>query len=189
MGLPVEGDGEFYLLRLLSINQVIWCPKEHLTVIAAGNFGEGYQVYKIEPALRRRFHTPVQFEYITGKMLEARIMREYPSIPSTVVSAMVTIADHVREMCATRELRGQIDTGSMLVWAAKVQQTKAFKLGDLMDQAWLTWSDIVCGLNPLGQINLEPFRGIYDWAKLKRMIESNDMKVVPALKPLSSGSR
>jgi len=186
MGLSVSGEGEYYLLRLLAINQVVWCPKEHLTVIAAGNFGEGYQVYKIEPALRRRFHTPIQFEYLAGKPLESRIMREFPDIPSKVVHAMVEIADHVRTMCQTRELRAPIDTGSMLIWAAKVQQARATKLGGLMDQAWLTWADIVCGLDPLGMINLEPFYSIADWAGLKRLLDSSEMTVVPKRKPVAA---
>lgn len=168
-GIAVEGNGKYYKLEIPLTSETIWCPVQHLVVIGAGNLGMDYAVSQhFDPALRRRFRTMIEFQYLRGEQLKTLVKNRVPGLTGKVLETIVTVSDHILDMVRANSLRTAMDTASLLEWASKVKDSGASTLGELMDQAYLTWSDQVCGRNALGMVEIGTFHGIFDFERTKR---------------------
>jgi hypothetical protein len=61
------------------------------------------------------------------------------------------------------EMPGCVDTASLLNWAKKCEFTTASTLESIMQQAKLSWADIVCGRDHTGRINQGSFEALEDY--------------------------
>jgi hypothetical protein len=56
-------------------------------------------------------------------------------------------------MLDSGELPGAIDTASLINWAGKCQRVGAETVAGIMQQARLSWADLVCGRDHTGRVN------------------------------------
>ena len=75
-GLDLPGAGPFYLIEAPMTTEIVACPAAHLRIVAAGNFGRVYQVYDLDPAVRRRFDTMIEFDYLPYEQELSLLRRE-----------------------------------------------------------------------------------------------------------------
>ena len=164
MGYAVAGEGHCYLAEAPMTSEVVWCPVEHLSIVAAGNFGRAYAVSDLDPAVRRRFDTLIEFDYL-GHNEELELVLRETDVNHGVAEYLVKVAAETRRMLGNAELPGCIDTASLLNWARKCARVKAKTVGDVMKQAQLTWADLACGRDHTGRINQANFQALSDYLK------------------------
>jgi MoxR-like ATPase len=152
MGLDILGDDLFYTVEVPMTSELVFCPTAHLRVVAAGNFGRAYAVYDLDPAVRRRFDTVIEFDYLDFD-LELDLVLERTGLSHTVAKTCVKLAGETRRMLDSGELPGAIDTASLINWAGKCQRTGAETVAGIMQQARLSWADLVCGRDHTGRVN------------------------------------
>jgi hypothetical protein len=163
MGLDTSGDGPFYLVETPLTSEMVVCPSENLRIVAAGNFGRLYQVYDLDPAVRRRFDTVIEFDYLEYQDELAWLHREVPHLGDNASQALVKLAQETRRLMSNGELPGCIDTASLLNWARKCAGRRAASLDELMQAARLTWADMVCGRDHTGRVNRGSFAALEDY--------------------------
>ncbi len=164
MGYAVQGEGNCYLAEAPMTSEVVWCPVEHLSIVAAGNFGRAYAVSDLDPAMRRRFDTVIEFNYLEHDA-ELELMLRETDVNRGVAEYLVKVAAETRRMLGNAELPGCIDTASLLNWARKCARAKAKTVGDVMRQAQLTWADLACGRDHTGRVNQASFQALSDYLK------------------------
>jgi MoxR-like ATPase len=142
----------------------VWCPIEHLSIVAAGNFGRAYAVSDLDPAVRRRFDTVIEFDYLDHDA-ELELVVHESGLARLVADYLVKVAAETRRMLGNAELPGCIDTASLLNWARKCARAKAKTVGDVMKQAQLTWADLACGRDHTGRVNQANFQALADYLK------------------------
>ena len=162
MGLDLEAEGDFYTVEVPMTSELVICPTAHLRIVAAGNFGAAYAVYDLDPALRSRFATVIEFDYLPFGD-EVELVVERTRLKAKVAKALVKLAGETRRMAANGEVPGVIDTRSLLNWAAKCQRANAVSVADVMAQARLSWADIVCGRDGLGKVQTGVFDALSDY--------------------------
>ncbi len=162
MGLVIEDDGPFYVLEVPMTSEIVWCPAAHLRIVGAGNFGRAYAVYDLDPAVRRRFDTVLEFNYLSHNQEVELILREC-DIPLLVAEIITKVANETRRMMANGELPGCVDTASLLNWARKCARSGAKTAHDVMWQAQMTWADLVCGREHTGEVNHGNFNALADY--------------------------
>lgn len=162
MGLPVLKDGLFYVLEVPMTSEIVFCPVQHLRIIAAGNFGRAYAVYDLDPALRRRFETVIEFDYLDAAQELALVQRRI-GLPQMVAHALVQVAQETRRLMGNGEMPGCIDTGSLLNWAVKCARLEAITVEAVMQAGSLTWADLVCGRDHQGRVNAGSFQALQDY--------------------------
>lgn len=151
-GVEVEGEGPFYALELPMLGEVVWAPCANFQVVAAGNFGRQYAVYDLDPAVRRRFGTVLEFDYLPqDQELELVLSRSGIAYP-TVAEIMVKTAAETRRLHANGELPGVVDTGSLIVWAEKATSRGVNDADGLIHLAESTWMDQVAGRDHTGAV-------------------------------------
>ena len=152
MGLDLLGDGPFYVVEVPMTSELVFCPSAHLRVVAAGNFGRAYAVYDLDPAVRRRFDTVIEFEYLPYEQ-EIELLQDRTGLNGKTAEALIKLAGETRRMMENGELPGAVDTASLLNWAGKCQRTGTKTVQAVMGQARLTWADLVCGRDHTGRVN------------------------------------
>ena len=162
MGLPVLGDGPYYLIETPMTSEIVWCPAQHLRIVAAGNFGRAYAVYDLDPALRRRFDTVLEFDYLES-VQELALVQRRTGLAGKVAQVLVQASQETRRLMANGEMPGCIDTGSLLNWASKCVRSNARSVESVMQAAALTWADTVCGRDHVGKVNAGNFKAIQDY--------------------------
>jgi MoxR-like ATPase len=162
-GMRVSGEGPFYVIEVPMTSEVVACPAAHLRIVAAGNFGRAYQVYDLDPAVRRRFDTVIEFDYLSYADELSLVNRQTAGITACVGEALVKMAHETRRMMANGELPGCIDTASLLNWARKCQRSGAGTVVTVMNEARLTWTDLVCGRDHIGKVNSGSFQALQDY--------------------------
>ena len=162
MGLDVLGDGPFYVVEVPMTSELVFCPSAHLRVVAAGNFGRAYAVYDLDPAVRRRFDTVIEFEYLPYEQ-EIELLRDRSGLNGKIAEALVKLAGETRRMLENGELPGAVDTASLLNWAGKCQRLGTESVHAIMGQARLTWADLVCGRDHIGRVNQGNLDALQDY--------------------------
>jgi len=161
-GVAVEGNGPFHLATIPVTQEIVWCPVANLRILAAGNFGKDYAVHDLDRALRRRFTTVVEFAYLPTAQ-EVRLVERETGLNGSVGQALATVASETRRLQAEGQLPGCVDTASLLAWARKCARAKARTVESVMQQAALTWADLVCGRTHTGQVNQANFDALRDY--------------------------
>jgi MoxR-like ATPase len=162
-GVSVTGGGPFYLARVPQDNSLVfWCPCENLLIVAAANFGREYAVYPLDPALRRRFTMMLEFKY-PEQNTEVALLRERTGLDAKIALALVKVASESRRVHANGELPGQIDTASLMEWALKCVEFSAQTVSEVMAMAALTWTDLVCGRNHDGEVEVSYQQSLGDY--------------------------
>ena len=161
-GLDVTGPGPFYVVETPMTSEVVWCPARHLRIVAAGNFGRAYAVYDLDPALRRRFDTVLEFDYLDAAQ-ELSLIQRRTGLGGQVAKALVQAAQETRRLMGNGELPGCIDTASLLNWAGKCLRSNARTVESVMQMAALTWADTVCGRDHQGRVNAGNFKALQDY--------------------------
>jgi hypothetical protein len=162
MDLALEGDGPFYVVETPMTSEIVACPAARLRLVAAGNFGRAYAVYDLDPALRRRFDTVVEFDYLDSTQ-ELALVQQRAKLEPKVARALGQVAQETRRLMGNGELPGCIDTGSLLNWAGKCARWKAETVEAVMQAARLTWADTVCGRDHQGRVNAGSFSALQDY--------------------------
>ena len=162
MGLDVLGEGLFYVVEVPMTSELVFCPRAHLRIVAAGNFGRAYAVYDLDPAVRRRFDTVIEFEYLPYEQ-EIELLRDRTGLNGVTAEALVKLAGETRRMMENGELPGAVDTASLLNWAGKCQRVGTETVHAVMQQARLTWVDLVCGRDHTGRVNQCNFEALQDY--------------------------
>ena len=149
-------------------SEIVACPAARLRIVAAGNFGRAYQVYYLDPAVRRRFDTVIEFDYLEYRDELALVRREAHDLGARAAEALVKLAQETRRMLANGEMPGCVDTASLLNWAKKCERSAGNSLapnslGSIMQAAKLTWADTVCGRDHTGRVNQGAFKALEDY--------------------------
>jgi MoxR-like ATPase len=173
MGMEIASSGEYYVLEVPLTSEVVACPSAHLGFVVAGNFGRTYAVYDLDPALRRRLSTVIDFEFLPFKLEKALVERQYPRLKDGVSNALVKVAAETRRMMENGELPGCIDTASLLNWAGKCEHREAQKIDAVMECARLTWADQVCGRNHMGQVNTGTLKALEDYLQALDLLKDD----------------
>ncbi len=161
-GLDLIGDGPFYVARVPQDNsRVFACPCDHLLIAAAANFGKDYAVYPLDPALRRRFTTIIEFDY-PAKDVEIDLLDRFTGLDRNLAEALVAVAIESRRVHENGDLPGMIDTASLIEWGRKCVEAGARSHGEVMDMAALTWADLVCGRTHDGRVDAGHFNALRD---------------------------
>ena len=163
MGMDTRGEGPFYMVETPMTSEIITCPAEHLRIVAAGNFGRAYQVYDLDPAVRRRFDTVIEFDYLEYQDELALVRGEATHLEASTIEALVKLAQESRRLQSNGEMPGCVDTASLLNWAKKCERSTARTLDSIMQAAKLTWADTVCGRDHTGRINQGSFKALEDY--------------------------
>jgi nitric oxide reductase NorQ protein len=164
MRIPVEGVGPFYVIEVPMTSEIVWCPTAHLRIIGSGNFGRAYAVHELDPAVRRRFDTVIEFDYLPPGQ-EIMLAMHKCGLPRPLAEALVSVASETRRMMGNGELPGCIDTASLLNWGHKCVRAGVRTTDAVMQQARLTWADLVCGREHTGQVNQGNFEALEDYLK------------------------
>lgn len=174
MGISIDDEAAkeapFYLLEVPMTSEKVYCPASNLQIIAAGNFGRQYAVYELDPALRRRFQTTIEFTYLNEDDTVELLVKEV-GLSSQAASLLAKMTVKTREMAVNGQTGGLIDTGSLLNWATKVKrQGKTATVASVMRAGWNTWADLVVGRDSLGAINKDIFDALHDLATTFRIL-------------------
>ena len=162
MRIAVEGAGPFYMVEVPMTSEIVWCPAAHLRIIGSGNFGRAYAVHELDPAVRRRFDTVIEFDYLPPDQ-EIMLAMHKCGLPRLMAETLVSVASETRRMMGNGELPGCIDTASLLNWGYKCVRVGAGTVDAVMQQARLTWADLVCGRDHTGQVNQGSFEALQDY--------------------------
>jgi nitric oxide reductase NorQ protein len=163
-GVEAEGDGPFYTLELPMVSEVVWAPCAHFNLVAAGNFGRQYAVYDLDPAVRRRFTMVLEFDYLSATR-ETDLVVSRTALDRALVDRLVKVAAETRRLHANAELPGALDTGSLVVWAAKAHDRNANDAASLFHLARITWLDQVAGRGHDGRVIEANALAIHDLMK------------------------
>ena len=163
MGLDVQGEGPFYIVEAPMTSEIVTCPALQLRIVAAGNFGRGYQVYDLDPAVRRRFDTVIEFDYLEYQDELALVQREVTCLDARYLEALVKLAQETRRLMSNGEMPGCVDTASLLNWAKKCACNNANSLECIMQAAKLSWADLVCGRDHTGRVHQGTFNALADY--------------------------
>ena len=163
MGMLTVGKGPFYVVEAPMTSEIVTCPAANLRIVAAGNFGRAYQVYDLDPAVRRRFDTVLEFDYLEYQEELTLVKREVSRLDPRSIEALVKLAQETRRLMSNGEIPGCIDTASLLNWARKCEPGMAQSLASIMQAAKLTWVDIVCGRDHTGRVNQGAFQALEDY--------------------------
>jgi MoxR-like ATPase len=168
MGMDVDNEGPFYIVEAPMTSEIVACPAARLRIVAAGNFGRAYQVYDLDPAVRRRFDTVIEFDYLEYRDELALVRREAPDLGARAAEALVKLAQETRRLLSNGEMPGCVDTASLLNWAKKSERSAGNSLapnslGSIMQAAKLTWADTVCGRDHTGRVNQGAFKALEDY--------------------------
>ena len=148
----IDMDGLYYYVQVPMTSEHVYCPCSNLAIIAACNLGSGYTVHRFDHALRRRFETAIEFDYLPLAQEKEMIVRI--GLNAKQAEVMAKLAVRTREMFANGELPGCINTAHLTNWAAKIRRHKIGNdLTTIMEQAKLVWADQVCGRDLTGKIN------------------------------------
>jgi len=162
MGFPVLGDYIFYMVETPMTSETVCCPAQHLRIVAAGNFGRAYAIYDLDPALRRRFDTILEFDYLEARQ-ELALVQKRTRLNAKIANALVQVAQETRRLMGNGEMPGCVDTATLLNWAAKCARLNACSVDNVMQVASLTWADTVCGRDHQGRVNSGNFKAIQDY--------------------------
>jgi MoxR-like ATPase len=162
--VEAEGDGPFYTLELPMVGEVVWTPCAYFNLVAAGNFGRHYAVYDLDPAVRRRFSAVLDFDYLPA-MQERDLVVSRTGLDDSLASQLVKVATETRRLHANAELPGALDTGSLVVWAAKARDRGAGDATSLYHLACITWIDQVAGRGHDGRVIEANALAIHDFMK------------------------
>jgi MoxR-like ATPase len=163
MGMDIDGEGPFYIIETPMTSEIVACPSQHLRIVAAGNFGRLYQVYDLDPAVRRRFDTVIEFDYLEYHDELALVQREVSRLEPHASESLVKLAQETRRLMWNGEIHGCVDTASLLNWAKKCEFSTAHTLESIMQQAKLSWADTVCGRDHTGRVNQGTFKALEDY--------------------------
>jgi len=163
MGMDVDDEGPFYIVEAPMTSEIVACPAARLRIVAAGNFGRAYQVYDLDPAVRRRFDTVIEFDYLEYRDELALVRCEAPDLGARAAEALVKLAQETRRLLANGEMPGCVDTASLLNWAKKCKRCTGNSLASIMQAAKLTWADTVCGRDHTGRVNQGAFKALEDY--------------------------
>ncbi|MBI9046991.1 MAG: AAA family ATPase [Anaerolineaceae bacterium] len=163
MQLPVQDDEAYYVVEVPMTSELIWCPVQHLRFVAAGNFGRTYAVYDLDPALRRRFETVLEFEYLEYNQ-EMTLIKQETGLKDRFLQIVCKVAMETRRMMGNGELPGCIDTATLINWARKCVLLNSRDITAVMQAASLTWADQVCGRDHTGKVNTAALKGLADYA-------------------------
>ena len=163
MGRDVDDEGPFYIVEAPMTSESVACPAARLRIVAAGNFGRAYQVYDLDPAVRRRFDTVIEFDYLEYRDELALVRREAPDLGARAAEALVKLAQETRRLLSNGEMPGCVDTASLLNWAKKCERSAGNSLSSIMQAAKLTWADTVCGRDHTGRVNQGAFKALEDY--------------------------
>lgn len=163
MGMDVDDEGPFYIVEAPMTSEIVACPAARLRIVAAGNFGRAYQVYDLDPAVRRHFDTVIEFDYLEYRDELALVRREAPDLGARAAEALVKLAQETRRLLANGEMPGCVDTASLLNWAKKCERFAGNSLSSIMQAAKLTWADTVCGRDHTGRVNQGAFKALEDY--------------------------
>jgi MoxR-like ATPase len=161
-GLEVSGDGPYYVIEVPLTAEVVACPTAQLLIVAAGNFGRAYAVYDLDPAVRRRFSTVIEFEYLPFSA-EMELVVNVTDLEQPLAETLVRLAHETRRLAENGELPGCVDTASLLNWAGKCARSSAATLSGVMEQARLAWADQVCGRDHTGRVTPGNFQALEDY--------------------------
>jgi MoxR-like ATPase len=164
MGLSLVGDGKYYLVEVPMTSERVACPVSNLRIVAAGNFGTAYAVYSLDPALRRRFETIIDFTYPDIETEKKLVMRN-SGLTERLAMLLCRAAAETRRLMADGTLPGCVDTATLLNWAAKLQREGAVSLAGIIATAQRTWADQVVGRDHSGALNMGSFEGLVDYFK------------------------
>jgi len=162
MGIAAVEDEPYYVIEVPMTSEVAACPVRNLRLVAAGNFGRAYAVYDLDPALRRRFDTVLEFDYLETAQ-ELALVQRRAGVGGKVALALTQVAQETRRLMGNGELPGCIDTASLLNWAAKCQRMGVRSVEGVMQAAGLVWADTVCGRDHQGRVNSGNFKAIQDY--------------------------
>ena len=143
-------------------SETVCCPVQHLRIVAAGNFGRAYAIYDLDPALRRRFDTVLEFDYLEARQ-ELALVQKRTRLNAKIANALVQVAQETRRLMGNGEMPGCVDTATLLNWAAKCARLNACSVDNVMQVASLTWADTVCGRDHQGRVNSGNFKAIQDY--------------------------
>jgi MoxR-like ATPase len=171
MGMDAVDEGPFYIVEAPMTSEIVACPAARLRIVAAGNFGRAYQVYDLDPAVRRRFDTVIEFDYLEYRDELALVRREAPDLGARAAEALVKLAQETRRLLTNGEMPGCVDTASLLNWAKKCMRncdsscarSSTNSLSSIMQAAKLTWADTVCGRDHTGRVNQGAFKALEDY--------------------------
>lgn len=163
MGLQMDGAGPFYLIEIPLTSEIVGCPAAHLCIVAAGNFGRAYEVYPLDPAVRRRFDTVIEFEYLDYANELALLRREVSALSERVAQALVKLAQETRRLMGNGELPGCVDTASLLNWGRKCARMGGESTAAVIQAARLTWADTVCGRDHTGRVHQGSLQALQDY--------------------------
>ena len=165
----VRPDLDYYYVQVPMTSEHVFCPCSALTIIAACNLGAGYTVHRFDHALRRRFDTVIDFEYLP--ITEEKGMLVTLGLSAKQAEMMAKLAARTREMSSNGELPGCINTAQLLNWGKKIKrQSIGHDLDAIMTQAKLCWADQVCGRDLAGRVNKGAFEGLIDQVKALKLI-------------------
>jgi MoxR-like ATPase len=177
MGLDTHILEDSFVMEIPMTSEIVYCPASRLRFVAAGNFGKSFAVYDLDPALRRRFTTVIDFEFLPPKVEGTLVSRLHPGLPQNVVNSLVKLAIETRRMLDNGELPGCIDTASLMNWAGKCERASAHSAQTVMECARHTWADQVCGRNHLGMINTGSFHALEDYLQALGTLAREDPKI------------
>jgi MoxR-like ATPase len=163
MGIDAEGQGPFYIVEVPMTSEMVTCPAQNLSIVAAGNFGRAYHVYDLDPAVRRRFDTVIEFDYLEYNDELALVQREVGRLDACTSEALVKLAQETRRLQSNGEMPGCVDTATLINWARKCETNASNSLASIMQAAQLTWADTVCGRDHTGRVNQGGFRALEDY--------------------------
>ena len=175
MGFPVVGDYLFYMVETPMTSETVCCPAQHLRIVTAGNFGRVYAVYDLDPALRRRFDTILEFDYLEVGQ-ELALVQKRTRINSKTANALVQVAQETRRLMGNGEMPGCVDTASLLNWASKCVRLNACNAHHVMQVASLTWADTVCGRDHQGRVNAGNFKALQDYLNSLDLLPAGDLE-------------
>jgi MoxR-like ATPase len=162
MGLGVQDNDLYYVIEVPMTSEIVSCPVRNLRFVAAGNFGRSYAVCDLDPALRRRFSTVIEFDYLDFQQ-EAALLDRETVLEAPAIDALVKLSCETRRMYANGELPGCIDTASLLNWGRKCARHGAESVEGVMRLAALSWADQVCGRDHTGRVNQGAFQALQDY--------------------------
>ena len=163
MGINPGCEGPFYIVEAPMTSEIVACPASRLRIVAAGNFGRAYQVYDLDPAVRRRFDTLIEFDYLEYQDELALVQREAPSLGARTAEVLVKLAQETRRLMSNGEMPGCVDTATLINWAKKCERSTANSPDSIMQAAKLTWADTVCGRDHTGRVNQGAFKALEDY--------------------------
>jgi MoxR-like ATPase len=163
MGINPGCEGPFYIVEAPMTSEIVACPASRLRIVAAGNFGRAYQVYDLDPAVRRRFDTLIEFDYLEYQDELALVQREVPSLGARAAEALVKLAQETRRLLSNGEIPGCVDSATLINWAKKCERSTANSPASIMQAAKLTWADTVCGRDHTGRVNQGAFEALEDY--------------------------